>query len=83
MKPYKGKLANVYRAYIPDQTDNLGYYYRCNFVDHPYLRDEPGTMGNTSMIVKEVGDEIETLNSLYTIVSRMDVVAVTSERRKE
>lgn len=72
MKPFRGKLANCSRRYVPNQTNNLGYYYVCNFVDHPFLRDEPGTRGNTSMIVKEVGNRIETLNSRYKIVNRWE-----------
>lgn len=72
MKPFMGHLKNCSKRFVPNQTDNLGYYYRCNFVDHPYIRDEIGTRGHTSMIVKEDGDEIETLNSRYKIVSRLD-----------
>ena len=72
MKPHHGKLEDCFRVYVPDQDDNLGYYYRCHFVNHPYLRDEPGTLGYTSMVVKEDGDEIETLNSRYTITSRRE-----------
>lgn len=70
MKPDRGKFINWHKVEIPNQTDNLGYYYMGTFFGHPRF---DGMYGNTSMVVKETKNEdgtitCETLNSIYTLV---------------
>lgn len=77
IKPHQGSLSQCSRIYTGAAEErgvapNLGYFYRCHFVNHPFLRDDFGTRGHTSMVVREDGDEIETLNSRYTIVERWE-----------
>jgi hypothetical protein len=65
-KPHKGRITNVSRW----KTDG-GYLYRCQFMDHPKFAETTykiGRYGHTSLVVNEVGDEIETLNTRYTII---------------
>jgi hypothetical protein len=70
MKPHKGTLTNAVRRYPSNPgKDNLGYFYTGGFVNHPRFA---GTDGYTSMVVKEDGDEIETLNSRYTLVRKVE-----------
>lgn len=63
-KPHNGGLYNAQRVYY----GNGRYFYTCIFRNHPVFKT---TKGYTSNVVKEVGDEIETLNSRYTILSRL------------
>lgn len=70
MKPYMGKIKQAYRVYWKEPTsEHLGYFYRCRFVDPPYFA---GESGQTSMVVSEKGDEVETLNSRYTILREIE-----------
>ena len=59
MKPHKGTL-NLWRKV----TYSNGYNYEGIFEGHPEFN---GSMGYTSLILKEEGKEIETLNSRYTL----------------
>jgi hypothetical protein len=82
-KPHKGRICNVKR-----QDYRGGYYYVCQFLDHPefaattYFRMGTKRFGHTSMVIKDATDEIrhskegieiETLNTRYTIVEDPNV----------
>lgn len=68
MKPHKGKFSNCRKVVAMEPTDeHLGYYFVGTF--DPDDTRFKGRMGYTSMVVKTNGDEIETLNSRYTIVN--------------
>lgn len=49
---------------------NLGYIFRCDFLNHPVFRGLSAFGGNTSLVVKydEATGEVETLNSRYKVV---------------
>ena len=75
-KPYKGKIVALEKVVFPKDIveqypTNLGYIYRCNYLDHPYFRGLEAFGGHTSLVVSEhkrsdgtIG--IETLNSRYS-----------------
>lgn len=68
LKPHKGRLRFWRKKAAPtwftDRSDNLGYYICGTFVDHPTFK---GKTGYTSLVVCQEGDEIETLNTRYTL----------------
>lgn len=59
-KPHLGRLEQWEKHY----RGTCPYFYTGIFVGHPQYH---GTMGYTSLVVKEDGNEIETLNSRYTL----------------
>ena len=77
MKTDKGRIIVLGRKSIPEvknghpfeYPENLGYLYTCKFLDHPVFS---GATGHTSLVVKEEGDRIETLNSIYHRVEQED-----------
>ncbi len=58
-KPHKGTLSFWVKRGIGPL-----YFYEGIFDDHPSFK---GTFGHTSLVVKQEGNEIETLNSRYTL----------------
>ena len=69
IKPNKGRITSLERIYVDDALSskyptNLGYLYRCTFLDHPVFGFSIG--GHTSLVVAEDEDRVETLNSCYT-----------------
>jgi hypothetical protein len=66
MKPHKGILKNAVKHVITEPTkEHLGYYFTGVFEGHP---DFNGESGYISMVVKQEGNEVETLNSRYTLI---------------
>lgn len=58
-------MVNAYKNVLFAPTEeHLGYTYVGRFVGHPHFS---GQQGHTSLVIYEEGDEVETLNSRYTI----------------
>lgn len=77
-KAFKGRITNVRKDQFSSRSGrsyrrdiygpNLGYLFRCDFLDHPRFGFSRG--GHTSLVVsydKATGD-LETLNSRYKVV---------------
>lgn len=87
-KPHKGSMEMWKRVDLKRNAlnnDNLGYYIVGVFKGHP---DFHGQSGHTSMVTLQEGNEIETLNSRYTLGrsydgNRIDAVAAEEERRSD
>jgi hypothetical protein len=62
MKPFKGRIRIIDKGYDPEDGRGLGYYYICEFLDHPAFG---GKKGHTSMVFKDGPIFIETRNSRY------------------
>jgi hypothetical protein len=60
-KPHKGRITSAYKYPL----GSIYYTYRGQFLDHPQFA---GCDGHTSVVLWEEGNEIETLNSRYTLV---------------
>lgn len=61
LKPHKGTFHIFAKRNYPDGR----YNYTGYFQDHPQFG---ANFGHISLVVKEEGDEVETLNSRYTVV---------------
>lgn len=73
IKPHKGSL-RLWRKHVPSgnfKSFGLGYIICGVFVDHP---DFAGETGHTSWVVKHEGNEVETINSRYTLVGEEPVL---------
>lgn len=72
MKPHRGKFSNCRKVTVSKPRDgHLGFYFVGTFDpsdDRVGYRRFGGRSGYTSLVVKVDGNEIETLNSRYTIV---------------
>lgn len=63
MKPHRGTI-NDWRKHPVVGEAVQGYIILGEFVDHPRFM---GKRGHTSLVLQHDGDEIETLNSRYTL----------------
>lgn len=59
-KPHLGQL----EQWVKVRRGTCPHFYTGIFIGHPYFH---GTWGHTSLVLKEDGNEIETLNSRYTL----------------
>ena len=76
-KPHKGSIKNWSKI----ETDNgLGFYIKGIFVDHPSLTDG---YSQTSWVVAQDGNEIETRNSRYTLIGEEAGAGVAGEASQE
>lgn len=64
-KPHMGKIVDWYERPCGEEH-GLGYMIVGRSVDHPRFA---GEMFHTSFVVERVGNEIETNNSRYTLVT--------------
>lgn len=64
-KPHKGVIANWYRVERTDSKNNKMTFIQGNFMNHPKLRSHH--VRSTSEVVNQYGNEVETLNSRYTL----------------
>ena len=69
-KPYKGQISNWEKRYFskgafPQHKGTLGYVIMGVPVEHPQYSE----WIVTSPVVKHEGDQIETLNSRYTLIN--------------
>jgi len=68
-KPYNGKIYIREKIECPTIVrgqETLGYFCLVEFVDHPYFYND---RGNISAVVAVEGNELETVNSRYTVIN--------------